>query len=386
MASKNAYRKLNDEKLLASLKACVAGERRALVKVLARLAEVDRRELYARKLHYSSLFAFTCKELGYLEDAAWRRVAAARAATKFPILYRRIAQGRIGLKVAAKIGKHLTRDNYKALLARCERINMRDLDLLLAELEPDRPEPRDRVRFLGATAPRPLEPAADAAPLFNAGAQTEPQPRAVPTAGAAGAAGTEPHDEPAEGALPPADETGAQTSAASEPPRVEIRFPAEAGLLRDLERARALLRHKHPSGRFARIFADALSALLDRIDPARRMARRRQRQARGFDAAAQENSAAAGRRVPSRVRDEVWLRDESRCAYIGADGKRCEETEFLEVDHIVPVTLGGRSRESRGLRLLCRPHNALEARRLLGEERMARCFNSNRERGTDANK
>lgn len=356
MESNNAYRKLSDEKLLASLKACIADERRSLVKVLVRLAEVERRELYAKKLHYSSMFAFACKELGYLEDAAWRRIAAAEAATKFPILYRRLAKGRIGLKVAARIGKHLTRANYKALLDRCEGIGVRKLDQLLAELEPARQELRDRVRFLGATAPQPPAPAAEAALPLDGGAEAEEKPgEAKPVRPAS-----------------VATQADARTPAAAAPPRVEIRFPADAELLRDLERARALLRHKYPGGRFAEVIADALSALLDRIDPVRRMARRQLRQARPAADAAEQVPGATGRRVPSRVRDEVWLRDGNRCAYIGADGKRCEETEFLEVDHVVPVALGGKSGESRGLRLLCRRHNGLEARRLLGEERMAR--------------
>jgi hypothetical protein len=201
--------------------------------------------------------------------------------------------------------------------------------------------------------------------------------------------------------------------------RVEVRFPADEEFYRRLERARALLRHKYPAGRFGEIMSDALKALLDRIDPQCRLERRRRRAQRtqpsdttakdlnapnakasnapdgrpgktpvgrpsnepdgrpGKTSVGGPSNAPGGkpdntrRAIPARIRDEVWNRDGSRCAFIGADGLRCEETHYLEIDHIVPVALGGRSDDGRGLRLLCRNHNGIEARRILGTERMA---------------
>jgi len=40
----------------------------------------------------------------------------------------------------------------------------------------------------------------------------------------------------------------------------------------------------------------------------------------------------------------------------------------LEYDHIRPLSLGGRSDDPANVRLLCRAHNALEARRILGDD------------------
>jgi 5-methylcytosine-specific restriction endonuclease McrA len=80
------------------------------------------------------------------------------------------------------------------------------------------------------------------------------------------------------------------------------------------------------------------------------------------------------RYVPAALRDRVLARDGYRCRFVGADGVRCTQTRALEIDHIVPVALGGCS-EPDNLRVLCRPHNILEAERLLGRDVMARYTN-----------
>lgn len=69
------------------------------------------------------------------------------------------------------------------------------------------------------------------------------------------------------------------------------------------------------------------------------------------------------------VRHEVWQRDEGRCAFVSPDGVRCNETTWLEWDHIVPWALGGSSDDPANIRLLCRSHNQSEALRLFGGSR-----------------
>ena len=81
-------------------------------------------------------------------------------------------------------------------------------------------------------------------------------------------------------------------------------------------------------------------------------------------------SSPGSRHIPASVRDRVYERDGGRCAYIGQDGRRCGSTWDLEIDHIVPKALGGDD-SPPNLRLLCRRHNMLEARRRLGPELMA---------------
>jgi hypothetical protein len=82
-------------------------------------------------------------------------------------------------------------------------------------------------------------------------------------------------------------------------------------------------------------------------------------------------TTACGRRIPKPLIRLVWERDGGRCAFVGTDGHRCEETRRLELDHIVPVAQGGAS-NPENLRLLCRPHNQFEAERVLGKEHVQR--------------
>jgi hypothetical protein len=81
--------------------------------------------------------------------------------------------------------------------------------------------------------------------------------------------------------------------------------------------------------------------------------------------------AADTRRIPKALRRFIWERDGARCAFVSADGHRCEETCRLEVDHITPVALGGKS-TPENLRLLCSAHNQHEAERVLDKEHVHR--------------
>ncbi|MEK7743726.1 MAG: HNH endonuclease [Elusimicrobiota bacterium] len=83
--------------------------------------------------------------------------------------------------------------------------------------------------------------------------------------------------------------------------------------------------------------------------------------------------------IPLPARDAVWCRDGGRCAFIGPDGRRCPETAGLEVDHIVPWAAGGSSTDTRNLRLACRQHNLLFARRCFGAAAIENAIQRRRE-------
>ncbi len=65
----------------------------------------------------------------------------------------------------------------------------------------------------------------------------------------------------------------------------------------------------------------------------------------------------ASRRVPDSMRAAVLVRDGGRC-------RRCRRAINLEMDHIVPVSKGGRTEESN-LQVLCRRCNRVKARKLV---------------------
>ncbi|MEM1415527.1 MAG: HNH endonuclease signature motif containing protein [Myxococcota bacterium] len=61
----------------------------------------------------------------------------------------------------------------------------------------------------------------------------------------------------------------------------------------------------------------------------------------------------------------MWARDGGRCTYVALGGRRCAETAYLELDHVVPWAKGGPSTVAN-LRLRCRTHNQLAADRSFG--------------------
>jgi len=64
---------------------------------------------------------------------------------------------------------------------------------------------------------------------------------------------------------------------------------------------------------------------------------------------------------------EVLDRDNSQCSYISKDGVKCTQKHYLNLDHIQPFALGGKS-SSENLRVLCSAHNQM-FNRMTFEER-----------------
>ncbi|HUV37092.1 MAG TPA: HNH endonuclease signature motif containing protein [Patescibacteria group bacterium] len=73
------------------------------------------------------------------------------------------------------------------------------------------------------------------------------------------------------------------------------------------------------------------------------------------------------RHIQQAVRDQVFVRDGGRCAFIGTGGKRCEETGNREIDHSIPYAKGG-DNSPENLRLLCATHNRLAAEKEYGRD------------------
>jgi 5-methylcytosine-specific restriction endonuclease McrA len=72
-----------------------------------------------------------------------------------------------------------------------------------------------------------------------------------------------------------------------------------------------------------------------------------------------------GRRIPKHLRQEVLLQAGFQCEFTTPNGVRCCEATGLQIDHVTPFALGGKSKLSN-LRVLCGPHNRFEAEREFG--------------------
>ena len=343
---------LTNAELIASLKSLVGDERSVVVAVLKHLSEFDDRRL-AAKTGFPSLFDYCVRELRYAQGEAFRRIRAARAAEKFKVLYRLLERGALTLTAVALLEPHLKWDNHRRLIRAAKGLSTREVEAFVASLCPVPAAPPERIRFIAVGPPVLTPPAAD---LFTALERAPSAPTETPAPSASA-------------------ETPAPPPTNSPPPpsrRVEFSFTGDEALFRDVERVKELSRHKWPAGRLEDVFAGAIKTLLARIDPDKR--ERRKERVRRLAAGVR----GRGRRIAQAVKDEVWRRDGGRCSYPApvADEEPaanpaagmavCGSRASLEFDHVRPWALGG-SNEAWNIRLLCRTHNDLEARRVFGE-------------------
>lgn len=106
---------LSDEELLAGVQTSLGEERRWVARVVAHLAEIERRRLHLESA-CSSLFDFCRRRLGMSEGEAFRRVTAARLAQRFPSVVDWLDRGGVHLSALVLLRDHLTDENHDELL------------------------------------------------------------------------------------------------------------------------------------------------------------------------------------------------------------------------------------------------------------------------------
>lgn len=296
------------------------------------------RETRVRPGECPTLFKYCTSKLRLSEAATFVRIRAARAALEFPRIIEDLREGKLTLDSLCRLAPYLTKQNSDGLLDAANGATSRSILALVAEKETAPGPTRDVIRPV-ASIPKPAVPLeTPPSDLFSlAPEESVPSaPSIVPSA-----------------VIPPAS-------------RVRIAFTADDSFLLDLERLRALIRHRVPDGALEDVFRAAMSALLDKVDPERKRARKK-----GIASTAVTPPGPKPRRrsIPQSVKDEVWTRDGGRCAYVASDGTRCGNRDFIEYDHVVPWALGGSSRDASNIRLLCRPHNQRRARERFGRGR-----------------
>lgn len=248
---------MSDEELFGELKRLVAVERESTVDVLRHLAEIDRRRA-VENTATPSLYVYCVRELGYAEGAAYRRIRAARCARDFPRVYVLLRRGRLTLTTVSLLAPHLRRENYRRLLERACGMTRFEVERLVAEIEPRR-EMKEMIRPLGVPPAAPVRDAQEEAlPMLG----EPPGPMLESGQG----------DPTAQPSMPSVLAPPAASSAPTAR-RVEFRFSADEAFLSKLRRAQEILWHKHPRGRLEDILDEAVEALLNTRDPARRLAR-----------------------------------------------------------------------------------------------------------------
>ncbi len=310
---------LSDADVIARLMALLRKERRLTAAVLAHLGEVEARRLYLPAA-CSSMHVYCMRVLGMSEDQAFKRIRAARAVRRYPVIEAAVAEGRLHLSGVVMLAAHLRDDNAAELVAEASGKSKAEIEVLVARLAP-RPDVRARLERMAE--------------------QTELVVGQV-----------------APGPVARANGSGRMTPLS--PDRFALQVTIGAATHEKLLRAQALLRHQVPSGDLSELIDRAADALIEKLEKRKFARTRAPREAR---------PSRVKKYVPSQARREAVARDGMQCSFVSADGRRCEETGFLELDHEVPVALGGDARD--GVRILCRAHNQFEAERILGREIVA---------------
>ena len=358
------YVHLSNDELLRQLNAAVAQERVSTATLVSLIAEVDSRRLYANA-GYSSMHTYCVDELHLSDDEAFKRIRAARAGRRFPVLFDKLATGQVHLTAVYLIAPYLTAENADKLIRLVTGKRKREVEELVMRRFPSR-EPASWVRPIVVMAPRTVS-----------GPQLAPEPvaDAKPSGSGAEELALEPPDNQklgrsSESQLAP-EPVGTERPARSGPApaavmkRYLLHFTIAESTHEKLRHVQALLSHAVPSGDVAQVFERALDAL--RTDLEKRKFGAAGCQSGGVrEIPAAKRTSMRKRYIPVVVRNAVWKRDQGQCTFVSANGTRCNARRLLEFDHIEPVARGGTATVA-GIRLRCRTHNQLEAERMFGE-------------------
>jgi len=361
---------MTDDELLRRLGELLRSSRRIESDLVAHIAEVDRRRLYAREAT-PSMFAY-CTEVLHLSEAeAYLRITVARASREHPVLLAMLAEGSLHLTGIALLAPHLTAETRGELLGRATHRSKKQIEELIADLAP-RPEVPERIRKVPERGA--LKPA------LGPGGITHQELRPPTASGCANVSAAIP---PALDELRP-DGVGQRTRGTSIQPlggaRYKVQFTASASLRDKLERLRALMRQEVPDGDLATIIDGLVSKQLERIE-ARRFAKTSRPRAKpanpspgtSFASSSAALAASPARYIPAALRRAVRERTGDQCGYVDPAGRRCTERNRLEFHHRHPFAMGG-AHSPKNVGLLCRTHNSYLAVCDYGEEAMARHF------------
>jgi hypothetical protein len=310
---------LSDGALLRDLAALVAQDRATTAALLAHLAEVDARKLYLPAA-YPSMYAYAVGELGLCEQAAYKRILAARAARQFPALFPAVADGRLHLSAVVLLAPYLSPENADELLAAAAHQSKAGIEQLLAERFP-RPDVPARIQAL---SPSLTLDAGQLSPGIVEGLSPASE------------------DQHAPGRVESPVSRPKVTALA--PQRFALQLTIGQSTYEKLQYAQALLSHQLAPGDLAAVVDRALDALLGQLERRKFAATTQPRPRR----------ASAGKRhIPAEVRRAVWARDGGQCTFMSETGQRCPARSRLEFDHSEPVARGGQATVAN-LHLRCR--------------------------------
>jgi len=346
--------------LTEALAQLLSRERTAAAGFLLALADFDRRRGWER-LGHASLFAFLTRDLGLSKGGAFFRLTAARLLRRYPEILEPLRDGRLCVTAVVELARVLTPENRGDVIPRFFGCSSREAREVAAALAPrEAPPVRTVITTVMAQPPlsitRPGEAQVPAAAPIPATVQsTEPLQAAH---------GKGPIGDPAPRLVL------ASPRAEVEPLTADLRrlhLTVSRGFLEKVAAARDGLSHARPGATTEQVLEAALDLLLERQARRKALVKRPRHPASGAadtpamvptddppstpsPAAAPDPTAAPDqttvrspnpRHIPAHVEREVRRRDQGRCQYPIDGGGTCGSTWQLQLDHLVPVALGG---------------------------------------------
>lgn len=304
------------------LRECAAVTRKD-ARIVQLLVDVEDRSLHLLE-GCSSIYDFCLNRLGMSEGAAYLRMTSARLVRRFPTLAGYLERGEIDMSKLALLRDHLTEENVDAMIAATRGKSKMQVKELLAAKSPGPVKPSSLRKLptvktandIAPVAPRHIEPVTESRYRFGLTVTREQ--------------------------------------------RDEVLY------------VRDLVMHRIPSGDLTELVMDGIARI--RRDAERELfggPSTRERPVPGTRPRPPAPPTKALKKVPRRVRREVFARDGHRCTYSSAKGHRCPATAFLELDHIIPVARGG-MHDPDNLRVRCYAHNKLYAELVYGAEYVRR--------------
>ena len=394
-------KQLSNKELLSQTKLLVQKERDIHIQVLRHLAEIDSRKLFFKQ-GFSSLFDYAVRELGYSEGAAYRRIKAMKLCRDLPETANRLQSGRLSLSAASQLQVFFEKQNKKAK----EKVR-KDL----SEKSPERRISVHEVKEQKKSGEEPIlikTPEKEVLKKDETGehlkmgegfqnkdlnrnslqplSQKEKE-NLVQRVEGCSARATEKLLSEADPSLSLPKREKVRFLGKG---KVEIKVVIDEPCHKELEKLKNLLSHRNPNLSYGELISILSKEALKKYDPQRKNTRQKKQKnpsvkkqkfkdksaeltvtsaskLRQIDQYSKEKATSApksghgikklSRSIPSHLRKYIWERDKGQCTYVHHETKRrCGCQHLLQIDHIQPFALGGRT-EKENLRLLCVGHN-----------------------------
>lgn len=398
---------LRDHELLSTTKALVTKERSFTTKILECINEIESRRLHLIAGH-SSLHEFLVKNFGYCDGAAHRRIAAARLLKLLPkVVAPALSEGTINLTTAAlaqdffvsekrEFKKEYSLKQKEDLLFSMASKSRRQCEEIFQRVSPERanlPKP-ERVRVLGGE-----EASLEILLTLNSAFQKKlTRVREIlshhPEAQKNYAALFELMADQLIRKMDPLVKTERKNQKVKiRSQKVQLTMEVGKNAIEPAVIPAAppgLIAQSIPSGRVAtqssgeKFSSDSHQAFPGKLTlpfDLKFLAAQKISFSGGNQLPLEDRKNESDKRekssryIPARIKTFVYQRDQAQCSYVDPiTGTICASRNFLHIDHIVPIALGGKT-TVENCRLLCAQHNSLAALMTLGPEIMAPYLN-----------